>query len=109
MGTRLKDMAELPLRFIELYVDCVATRENVGLLYHIASKIKTVRDSAEDVTDNSVCQIPCTSVSLLMNLSVESVPLKRAGTGDHQEPRRGASLDDHHVSRQSQVATRHLQ
>jgi hypothetical protein len=31
-------------RYLELYLECVATRDNVDLLYHIAGKIKTARD-----------------------------------------------------------------
>lgn len=41
-------------RFIELYLDCVATRDNVGLLYSMAGKIKTVKDANEEITDNTV-------------------------------------------------------
>lgn len=32
-------------RHIEFFLDSVANRDNVSLLYHIASKIKTVRDT----------------------------------------------------------------
>jgi len=31
-------------RILELYLEAVATKDNVDLLYHIAGKIKTVRD-----------------------------------------------------------------
>jgi sister-chromatid-cohesion protein PDS5 len=31
-------------RYIELYLDVVASRDNVGLLYHVAGKIKSVQD-----------------------------------------------------------------
>ncbi|KAK8847427.1 hypothetical protein IAR55_005285 [Kwoniella newhampshirensis] len=36
----LKEIA----RFIEMYLDCVANRDNIGLLYAIVGNIKTVRD-----------------------------------------------------------------
>ena len=32
-------------RYIEFYLDLVCTHENVGLLYHLAMKTKTVRDA----------------------------------------------------------------
>ncbi|WVN89440.1 uncharacterized protein L203_104663 [Cryptococcus depauperatus CBS 7841] len=36
----LKDIS----KFIELYLDCLAHKDNIGLLYHIAGQLKTVRD-----------------------------------------------------------------
>lgn len=35
-------------KYIELYLDCLATQENVPYLYHLALKIKTVRDHDAD-------------------------------------------------------------
>jgi len=35
---------ECTYRYIQFYLDLVATQENVALLYHLASKGKTVRD-----------------------------------------------------------------
>jgi len=35
---------ECVYRYIQFYLDLVATQENVALLYHLASKGKTVRD-----------------------------------------------------------------
>ena len=32
-----------------MYLECVATRDNVDLLYHIAGKIKTVRDGSINI------------------------------------------------------------
>ncbi|WRT64749.1 uncharacterized protein IL334_001683 [Kwoniella shivajii] len=40
----LKDIA----KFIELYLDCVANRDNIGLLHHIAQQLKGVRDRHGD-------------------------------------------------------------
>ena len=34
---------------MDLYLECVATRDNVDLLYHIAGKIKTVRDGSINI------------------------------------------------------------
>jgi hypothetical protein len=34
-----------PSRYIEFYLDCVANMENISFLFHLASKLKTVRDS----------------------------------------------------------------
>lgn len=31
-------------RYIELYMDVVANSQNVSLLYHLASRLKTVQD-----------------------------------------------------------------
>lgn len=39
----LKALADTYVRYIELYLECVANKDNVSLLYHIAGKIKTVR------------------------------------------------------------------
>jgi hypothetical protein len=46
-------------RYLELYLECVATRDNVDLLYHIAGKIKTARDRSiaipeKDASDEEV-------------------------------------------------------
>lgn len=46
----LKDMA----RFIELFVECVAHRDNVSLLYTIAAKLKTVTLADEKPTDEQL-------------------------------------------------------
>ncbi|WWD21518.1 hypothetical protein CI109_106004 [Kwoniella shandongensis] len=40
----LKDIA----RFIEMYLDCVANRDNIGLLYAIAGAVKGVRDRTSE-------------------------------------------------------------
>ena len=32
-------------RYVEFYLDLVCTPENISLLYHLASKLKTVRDA----------------------------------------------------------------
>ncbi|KDQ60158.1 hypothetical protein JAAARDRAFT_711869 [Jaapia argillacea MUCL 33604] len=32
-------------RYVEFYLDCVASSENISLLYHLAMKLKTVRDA----------------------------------------------------------------
>ncbi|ORY30387.1 armadillo-type protein [Naematelia encephala] len=47
---QIRDIA----RYIEFYLDCVATRDNIGVLYHVVSKIKTVVDidSKDDVESN---------------------------------------------------------
>lgn len=38
-------------RILELYLEVVATKDNVDLLYHIAGKIKTVRDVSIPIPD----------------------------------------------------------
>jgi hypothetical protein len=38
-------------RILELYLEAVATKDNVDLLYHIAGKIKTVRDVSIPIPD----------------------------------------------------------
>ncbi|RXK35355.1 hypothetical protein M231_07377 [Tremella mesenterica] len=45
----MKDIAT----FIALYLDCIATRDNVSLLYLIAGKIKTVRDSLLEAPEDN--------------------------------------------------------
>ena len=45
-------------RFIDLYLDCMMNRDNVGLLYHVASKIKTVRDEDKEY-DSDVTGLSC--------------------------------------------------
>ncbi|KAJ3576722.1 hypothetical protein NP233_g231 [Leucocoprinus birnbaumii] len=42
-STEHEDLLDLA-KYIQFYLDLVATSENVGLLYHLASKGKTVRD-----------------------------------------------------------------
>jgi hypothetical protein len=46
----LKDIA----KFIEMFVDCVARRDNVALLYTIAAKLKTVSVVEETIDPDSV-------------------------------------------------------
>lgn len=41
-------------RYIQFYLDLVASNENVSLLYHLALKSKTVRD-AETQAFSDVC------------------------------------------------------
>lgn len=61
------------LRYIELYLDCVINRDNVGMLFHIAAKVKSVkgldpngnpeedntvslpRCKIRDITDDRIC------------------------------------------------------
>lgn len=44
-------------RFIEFYLDCFANRDNIGLIYHITNKLKTVRDPTVD--DSTVSHFGC--------------------------------------------------
>lgn len=59
--TELPDIARLELfclsrrllmlilcRYIEFYLDCVANSENSSMLYHLALKLKTVRDAESE-------------------------------------------------------------
>ena len=49
----LKEMT----KYIDLYLDCVANRDNIGLLYHIANKLKTVKgvdSTGQPEGDNTV-------------------------------------------------------
>lgn len=46
----LKDMA----RFIELFVECIAQRENIALLYTIANKLKTVCVAGETMDEDKL-------------------------------------------------------
>lgn len=48
---RIKLMSNF--RHIEFFLDSVANRDNVSLLYHIASKIKTVRDTYPTMTPDA--------------------------------------------------------
>lgn len=42
-------------RYIEFFLDCVLTKENVALLYYLALKCKTVRDSKSAEFDTVRC------------------------------------------------------
>jgi sister-chromatid-cohesion protein PDS5 len=46
---------KLIYRYIEMFLDCVATRDNISLLLLVAAKVKTVRDPTRD--DNSVSRL----------------------------------------------------
>lgn len=48
--SELQDVA----RFIELFIDCVAHRDNVPLLYTIANKLKTVCVAGEDMDEEKL-------------------------------------------------------
>jgi hypothetical protein len=41
-------------RYVEFYLDLIATSETVSLLHHLAAKAKTVRD-ADPQTESEVC------------------------------------------------------
>lgn len=43
----------LTSRYIELFIDCFATRDNISLILHIATKIKTVRDPMREDSEVS--------------------------------------------------------
>lgn len=45
--------ADKVCRYIDFYLDLICTSDNVGLLYHLATKAKTVRD-AESYTHSEV-------------------------------------------------------
>lgn len=93
------------IRFIELYLDCTATRDNVAMLLGIAAKIKTVKDADKELTDNSV-GVPHRILSRLPG--AEPVRLERVGTGDDQEPGGCTSLASHLIPWQDPITERHL-
>lgn len=43
-----RQLSKFKCRYIEFYLDNIATAENVSLLYHLAMKIKSVQDIVED-------------------------------------------------------------
>lgn len=57
------------LRFIDFYLDCVMNKDNVALLFHIASRIKCFRETGsakmtgpeieELIKENKLDDIPC--------------------------------------------------
>lgn len=46
----------ITLRYIQFYVDCIASEDNASLLFYLASKAKTVRDAEGD--EYSVVSVP---------------------------------------------------
>ncbi|GAA5962654.1 hypothetical protein JCM21900_006757 [Sporobolomyces salmonicolor] len=48
------DEIKLMAKYFELYLDCLATSENVSLLYHLALKVKGVRDHASSEYDHNL-------------------------------------------------------
>ncbi len=54
------NVQKLIVRYIDLYLDCIISPDNVGLLYHIAGKLKSVKGldmNGEPDEDNTVCPI----------------------------------------------------
>lgn len=49
-----EDDVKLFIPYIELFLDCVATSENISFLYHIGQKIKATTD-AVDPENSKVC------------------------------------------------------
>ncbi|GAA5874265.1 hypothetical protein JCM1840_000617 [Sporobolomyces johnsonii] len=48
------DEIKLMAKYFELYLNCLATSENVSLLYHLALKVKGVRDHASSEYDHNL-------------------------------------------------------
>jgi len=94
-------------RFIELYLDCVANRDNIGLLFNIVSKIKTVKDADKKVVDNSVNQYRDQRWSRL-TVSLEPLRSQRARPNHHPKSRRASSLGCHNVPWQDKITARYL-
>lgn len=45
-------LASINCRYLEFFLDCVATKENVSLLYYLSLKVKTVRDARSSEYDS---------------------------------------------------------
>lgn len=50
-------------KYVEMYIDCVATEQNAPYLYHLALKIKTVRDKDGDEDHDKASLVGSTAYS----------------------------------------------
>jgi sister-chromatid-cohesion protein PDS5 len=55
------DILKILAKYIDLYIECVVNRDNVGLLYHIAAKVKTVKGLAPNGERDEDNTVHCTS------------------------------------------------
>ena len=80
--------AVLELReYLQMYLDCIATKDNISYLYHLALKIKTVRDISSSAFDPTLYKISELAQHLIQQvghdhkwpLSTHALPVKMPG------------------------------
>ena len=97
-------------RYIQFFLDLVATSDNIALLYHIALKSKTVRDAES----HSYSEVSGDQTFFLMPFHanktiIEPIYMRGVGAIHHQSSREGTLMESRDVAGQSSVATRHLE
>lgn len=94
-------------RYIQFYVDQLVNAENISLIYHLALKVKTVRDSDGDEA-SEVQPLPSSLPFPTLTPTAAPIHRGRAGTGDPQAQVRYAELGTAIVSRQGPPACRRV-
>jgi len=90
------DTLKIIAKYIDFYIECVVNRDNVGLLYHIAAKVKSVKGLApngEPDEDNTVRRRRC-KMELELILELVQAGGNRAGYHPEQERRSPLGVDD---------------
>lgn len=73
--------------YISMYLDCIATRENLSYLYHLALKLKTVRDIESAAFDDTLYKLSELAQVLILRLghdkgwpvNTHTLPVKMPG------------------------------
>ena len=96
-------------RYIQFFLDLVATSDNIALLYHIALKSKTVRDAESHSYSEVGGDLTFFFICFHANkTTIEPIYVRGVGAVHHQSSREGTLLESRNVAGQSSVATRHL-
>lgn len=79
-------------RYITFFLDLIATNDNIGLLYHIALKAKTVRD-AESHVYSEVNSVTTVQTCPPFTQCAETLRLRGACAIPHQGSCQGALME----------------
>ena len=95
-------------RYIEFYLESVASAENISLLYHLSGKAKTVRDSESHLYSEvrrPVVVLLCTAETQGMS---EPLCFERARSAYHQRYGEATLVDLAKFPYEGQITNRHF-
>ncbi|EIN08867.1 hypothetical protein PUNSTDRAFT_67344 [Punctularia strigosozonata HHB-11173 SS5] len=104
-GTDHEQLLEMA-KYLDFYIELVATEENISLLHHLAMRCKTVRDAE---SDSEVGLAPNDKPSTYLCMATASVYHERVGTRVAEGQSSYAVVEHSNLSRQNQATRRYLQ
>jgi len=91
--------------YIHFYLDLMASSDNISLLYHIANKGKTVRDSEHTYTEVRIFLVSC--FLEIWPITKEFLHRMRARTIPNKSSRKSSFVAASKLSRESQITVGH--